>query len=97
VFPAGALREPTLISMTTDPEYVGVELEPHGLVFPAGRGPVLTLNYSGADVSPFSSLAVVYVDDAGNPLEVLPTSVLGGSEKLRTRLQHFSGYITIGT
>jgi hypothetical protein len=97
VFPAGALREPTEITMTTDPEYVGVELEPHGLVFPAGRGPMLTLNYSGADVSPFRSLAVVYVDDAGTPLELLPTTNLGGAEKVRTRLQHFSGYITIGT
>ena len=97
VFPAGALSEPTVITMSTDAEYVGVHLEPHGLQFPAGREPVLTLDYSGADTSVFSSLSVVYVDDAGTIQEVLPTKELGGGGKLRANLEHFSGYIGAGS
>ena len=95
VFPAGALSEPTEITMRTDPEFVGVHLEPHGLRFPASATPVLTLNASGATAG-FSGLTVVYVDEAGQIAEVLPTTTLGGAV-LRTTLQHFSGYIGTGT
>lgn len=94
VFPAGALSEPTEITMSTDPIYVGVHLQPHGLEFPANAAPVLTLNATGATVG-FTRLAVVYVDDAGQIAEVLPTRTVNGAV-VRTQLRHFSGYITTG-
>lgn len=95
VFPAGALSQPTTITMKPHARYVGVELEPHGIHFPAGREPVLTINHSGVDVSGFAALRVVYVDDAGEILEVLPTQVSGAT--MTARLPHFSGFIGTGT
>lgn len=95
VFPAGAVSAPTAITMRTDAEFVGVHLEPHGLQFPADAAPVLTLNASGSTAG-FSNLTVVYVDEAGEIAEILPTSTLGGTV-LRTELQHFSGYIGTGS
>ena len=94
-FPAGALAEPTTITITANPRYAGVELEPHGLRFPAGHEPVLTLNTGGADLSGFDAVNVVYVDGDNDVLDVLPTRVAGG--QLQVRLQHFSGYIGAGT
>lgn len=95
VFPAGALSAPTEITMRRDARFVGVHLEPHGLRFPVDAAPVLTLNASGATAG-FSGLTVVYVDEAGQIAEVLPTTTLGGAV-LRTELRHFSGYIGTGT
>lgn len=95
VFPAGAVSEPTTITMRADAKFVGVHLEPHGLQFPTNAAPVLTLNASGATAG-FSNLTVVYVDEAGAIAEVLPTNTLGGTV-LRTELQHFSGYIGTGS
>lgn len=94
VFPAGAVAEPTQITMRPDPVFVGVHLEPHGLQFPANASPVLTLDATGATAG-FHRLAVVYVDETGGIVEVLPTRTLGGSIA-RTELRHFSGYITTG-
>jgi hypothetical protein len=95
VFPAGALAEPTEISIRSNPRYSGVELEPHGLQFPAGHEPVLSLNVGAADLSRFSNVNVLYVDDQGRVLEVLRTSVRG--QRIETQLQHFSGYIGAGS
>jgi hypothetical protein len=95
VFPAGALATETTISITGNPRYAGVELEPHGLTFPAGREPVLTINTGGADLSRFGAVNILYVGDGGEVLEVLPTQVVGG--QLQARLQHFSGYIGAGS
>jgi hypothetical protein len=95
VFPAGALAQPTEISMTTVPGYAGVDLQPHGLVFPATAQPVLTLDFGGAEVSGFTSFSIVYVDESGKIAEVLPTKTTGGM-KLRANLQHFSGYMASG-
>lgn len=97
VFPAGAVAERTVISMTDDATYVGVHLEPHGLQFPAGKEPVLTLSFDGVNTLGLSGLRVVYTDDEGDILEVLPTTQAGGSPKLVTRLQHFSGYMIAGS
>lgn len=95
VFPAGAVSEATTITMKAHDTYVGVELEPHGMRFPAGREPVLTIDYGGIDVSKYQVLHVVYVDDEGDVLEVLPTQVSG--VVTTARLRHFSGYIIAGT
>lgn len=94
VFPAGAVPRPTEISIRDDGTYLGVRLEPHGLQFPAGRGPVLTLNLAGAETAGYDALHIVYVNDASDVLEVLPTTV--GSGIAATQLRHFSGYIAVG-
>jgi hypothetical protein len=94
VFPAGALSRPTEISMRDDAQHVGVRLQPHGLTFPAGRSPVLTLAVSESAVAAYDFLRVVYVDDAGTILEVLDTRTHDGS--VSTNLRHFSGYLIGG-
>ncbi len=94
VFPAGALAHPTEISIRDDATFVGVHLEPHGLRFPAGRGPVLTLNVAGAETAGYDVLRIVYVDDDGAILEVLPATLGDGTAS--TKLRHFSGYIAVG-
>ncbi|HYH78238.1 MAG TPA: hypothetical protein VEX86_00525 [Longimicrobium sp.] len=95
VFPAGALAAPTRISMSSNPRFAGVELEPHGLQFPAGHEPVLSLNLGATDLSGFSRVNVLYVGDDNAVLEVLPTSA--GGQRIQTRLSHFSGYIGAGS
>lgn len=95
VFPAGALSQPTTITMSTVPGYAGVNLQPHGLVFPATAQPVLTLDFSAADIAGFNTFRIVYVDESGEIAEVLPTRTTG-SLKLRANLQHFSGYMASG-
>jgi hypothetical protein len=96
VFPAGALSQPTEISMTSVAGYAGVNLEPHGMVFPAGREPVLTIDIGSAATAGFQRFDIVYVDESGAISEVLPTEVLGNSGKLRANLRHFSGYMASG-
>jgi hypothetical protein len=94
VFPAGAVSEPTAITMTSSSKYVGVELEPHGLRFPAGHEPVLQLSTSGSNARLFRSLTVVYVDESGVVSEFLPTDV--GGNRTEANLHHFSGYLVAG-
>jgi hypothetical protein len=94
VFPQGAVAEPTTITVTSSREYVGVELEPHGLRFPAGHEPVLQLSTSGSNARLFRSLSIVYVDESGVVAEVLPTAV--GGNRTETNLHHFSGYMATG-
>lgn len=96
-FPAGALAQPTTITMTPSAQYVGVELEPHGITFPAGHQPLLTIGYGGANLLGLSNLAIVYVNDANQILEVLPTVWNFRTHSLSARLQHFSGYLSGGT
>jgi hypothetical protein len=93
VFPAGAVAQPTEIGMTADAQYQGVRLSPHGLVFPAGAEPVLELRAAGL-AADRSGLKVVYVDDANQILEVLPTERRGNT--VSAHLEHFSGYILSG-
>jgi hypothetical protein len=97
VFPAGALSQPTKISMREDRVFAGVELEPHGLRFPVGKEPVLTLSTANSNPSLFSRLVVVYTSESGIILEVLPTLTLRGDGAVTTRLRHFSGYIIAGS
>jgi hypothetical protein len=93
VFPAGALSAPTQISITSDETYVGVELQPHGLRFPAGAQPVLTLNTVGSNAASLPRVDIAYVDENGKVAEILPAA--DGSGALSTNLKHFSGYLTI--
>lgn len=94
VFPAGAVDEPTAITMTSSRRFAGVELEPHGLQFPAGHEPVLQVSTSGSNARAFRSLDIVYVDESGVVAEVLPTAV--GGNRTQTNLHHFSGYLVAG-
>ena len=96
VFPAGALSAPTQISMSNHPAYAGVILQPHGLTFPAGAQPVLTLDNGGVSLAAFRTLAIAYVGDSGEVEEVLATDVLAGGRKLRASLPHFSIFVTAG-
>ena len=89
-FPAGALAAPTEIGMRADGEYQGVRLSPHGLRFPAGAQPVLTLRARGTVADP-AGLQVVYVSEGNQILEVLPTTVQGNA--VTASLEHFSGYL----
>jgi hypothetical protein len=95
-FPAGALSQPTEIRMTLDDTYVGVELEPHGIVFPAGREPTLTLGYADASAAGFGSLAVAYVENDAIS-ELLPTRWDAKTQTVEARLNHFSLYATSGS
>ncbi|HEU0013162.1 MAG TPA: hypothetical protein VFQ45_05735 [Longimicrobium sp.] len=97
VFPAGAVAEPTRISMTSVAGFVGVDLQPHGLVFPAGAQPLLTLNYRGAEVSAFSVLAIGYFGPGGRLEEVFTANRAEGATTLSTHLPHFSGYLAISS
>lgn len=90
VFPAGAVSQPTEIGIRADAEYQGVRLSPHGLQFPANAQPVLELRAKGTAAAR-ASLQVVYVDDANQILEVLPTTRRGNT--VSVNLEHFSGYL----
>jgi hypothetical protein len=90
IFPAGAVSKPTEIGMRADGTYQGVRLSPHGLQFPANAQPVLELRATGAGVGR-SDLQVVYVDEANQILDVLPTD--GQGSRVITHLEHFSGYL----
>lgn len=95
VFPAGAVSQPTTVTVTSSSEFAGVELQPHGLRFPAGHEPVLEINTAGSNAHAFRSLNIVYVDESGAVSEVLPTDV--GGNRTQTNLHHFSGYLVTGT
>jgi hypothetical protein len=92
-FPAGAVTRPTWVSLRPSSQVVGVEILPHGLSFPAGSEPTLTLPYGGAQVAGYSRLNVVYVE-GGVIEEVLPTTV--SPTALTARLPHFSLYAGAG-
>ena len=91
VFPAGAVNKPVTVTLTSDRNIVGVELEPHGTTFTRGREPTLTLN---AGTSVPAGARIVYVTDEGDIVEVLSTNV--GNGQLRASLSHFSKYASIG-
>jgi hypothetical protein len=93
-FPAGALSHPTEITLTSMSTQVGVQIEPRGLVFPAGRQPVLTLSTAGSDADSFEKLEVAYVNDDGSITEVLTSSV--GDATLSAQMSRFGGLLGIG-
>ncbi len=95
-FPAGALGSPTKIRASVDSRYVGVDLQPEGLQFPAGNGPMLTINYAGASTEQYSQLAVLYVAPSGAVLEVLASDANRTGNTVSARLSHFSGYLAGG-
>ncbi|HET6230796.1 MAG TPA: hypothetical protein VFE05_12055 [Longimicrobiaceae bacterium] len=95
-FPAGALSQPTEIGMQSVAGYAGVDVSPHGLTFPAGHEPELSLSYKGADLLGIHVLAVGYVGEDGNLDEVLPSLVDLRDRSVSADLHHFSRYLTVG-
>lgn len=91
-FPAGALPGATTVTITSDEDVVGVELQPHGITFPAGHEPVLSLNAAGTPPGLLRGAAVAYVD-GGAIAEILPAAV--GGARITTNLAHFSGYTAV--
>lgn len=92
-FPSGALNKPTKIRAKADRRYVAVELEPHGIQFPAGREPLLTLNYSAAAKPVVADrLTIIYLDHADNFLEDMRGTASERSKIVSARLPHFSLY-----
>ncbi len=96
-FPAGALTSPTRIQAKVDTRYVEVEFSPHGLKFPAGREPVLTLSHAEAQVLPTSQLSIIYVDEEGKFLEFVGGTPDRGSERVAVKLRHFSAYAMVSS
>ena len=94
-FPAGALDEPTMITMRVNPVFAAVEMQPHGIRFPEGHEPVLTLD-PGAQASRFQNLFIVYATGHGAVLEVLPTT-RAADGTLTAQLHHFSIYAGAGS
>ncbi len=95
-FPEGALAEPTTIKAKIDTRYIQVDLDPHGIQFPAGREPTLSLSYAGANLLSLLGLTrlhILYVSESGQIAEVLRTSNDNADRKVEARLSHFSRYI----
>jgi hypothetical protein len=93
-FPAGALAETTTITAVHHALRLAVEFGPQGLTFPAEAPP--TLNFRlGALLLPGiapQNLFVVYFDDYGNLVEILPTELDLAAGVVRAPLRHFSTY-----
>lgn len=94
-FPAGAVAEPTLITMQDDPVLAGVHLQPHGLRFPQEARPTLTLRYSATTAANYRAVSIVRVE-GGQIVERLPTSVDKEREHTSALIHHLSGYIQAG-
>jgi hypothetical protein len=95
-FPAGAVAKPTTIRARVDMQYVEVDLDPHGIQFPAGREPVLRLSYAEANADSFRSLTIAYLDEAGRYLEDMRGVNDSVAEVVNARLPHFSRYALVG-
>jgi hypothetical protein len=92
-FPAGAVAEPTTITMRVVPSGVNaVELEPHGLTFPHDARPTLSLGYANCDRSILLAKRVVYTDGTFRLLELLPSLDLRLDQRVTAPLDHFSRY-----
>jgi hypothetical protein len=95
-FPSGAVSKPTTIRARVDMQYVEVDLDPHGIQFPAGREPTLKLSYAGASTAGFRSLTIAYFDEAGRYLEDMRGVDSSTTQAVNARLPHFSRYALVG-
>jgi hypothetical protein len=102
-FPPGAVRAPTLVSVTAVPgTAVAYVFEPHGLVF--RKAPVITQDLRGTgvftDPALRSTLEGAYLPDLAGLVgatarvrETRPTSVDVTGWKMQFTVDHFSGYV----
>lgn len=90
--PAGALTSTVEISMVRPGDgTASVRFHPHGLVFPSGARPVISLNYTGCNTGDVPE--VIYVTESLSFLELLPTLDLNPKGKsISAYLDHFSRY-----
>lgn len=95
-FPAGALSEPTEITVTPDAQNLAVTFGPHGLQFPAGHEPVASFSYAGIANLPEHDLTIFYIGQSGEVLEKLTASVDTKAHSVSAALRHFSVY-TVAT
>lgn len=94
-FPAGALSQPTEITARPGRVFVEVEFGPHGLQFPAGHEPVLTLSYAGAlNLREVSSLSIVYMQGT-RITEMLGGRVDADGKTVSAQVGHFSKYAMV--
>lgn len=88
--PAGALREPTVITMEAPPSLAAeVRFAPHGLKFAAPA--VLEMDYRSCAIPAGDAAGVAYVDAALDVLE-WPASRDGKRGRVESRIWHFSTY-----
>lgn len=90
-FPRGALTRTTYITAAVDGFRSGVDFGPEGVSFPASARP--TLGFRVGSVTNTDGLQVLYLDDDGRILSLLPTSVQSSEGLAVARLDHFSPYI----
>jgi len=90
VIPAGALDRPVTITASNKAtDHVQVDFQPEGLRFASPA--TLRLSYAHCPARPLLP-SVVYVDNLLSILELLPALNDLGSERVTTKLRHFSGY-----
>lgn len=89
--PAGALREPTVITMEAPPSLAAeVRFAPHGLKFAAPA--VLEIDHARCLAPAREGAGVAYVNDALDVLE-WPASREGRGGRVEARIWHFSTYV----
>jgi hypothetical protein len=90
VIPAGALdRTVAITASTRASDLVRVDFQPEGLRFASAA--TLRLSYAHCARRPLLP-SVVYVDNLLSILELLPALNDLGSDRVTTKLRHFSGY-----
>lgn len=91
--PPGALDRRVWISMVIPGDgTASVRFQPEGLRFSGGALPTLRLNYAGCKPPKGVIPTVVYLDEALNVLEWMPSWRNGNSSRVSTRVAHFSRY-----
>ncbi|MGH7663226.1 MAG: hypothetical protein ACRENI_02855 [Gemmatimonadaceae bacterium] len=89
--PRGALSQRvTITAVAPAGNYAQVDFEPEGLTF--DRPVALKLSYEECGSVDAELLRVVYVDDAGEIAEVLPSMINRWDESVTGLLDHFSVY-----
>lgn len=89
--PAGALREPTVITMEAPPSLsAAVRFAPHGLKFAVPL--TLAVDYGRCLVPAGDAAGVAYVDAALDVLE-WPATRAGKAGRVEARIWHFSTYV----
>jgi hypothetical protein len=92
--PSGALSGNVTISGTVVRGSVNsVRLEPHGLKFAKSKPATLTMSYSNCLLKDLPiAKKIAYTSEGLDLLAILKSLDLSGSDKVQTKLDHFSRY-----
>ncbi|HEX8431743.1 MAG TPA: hypothetical protein VF625_10655 [Longimicrobium sp.] len=93
VVPAGAVTEPTLMSLREVPGLIGVDLEPYGLRFNEGTQPTLTIPLAGVNTAAYRNLAIASVE-RGRITDIFATAF--STTAMTTTVSRFSLYAGAG-